>query len=438
MLYSRPFAPALWAFIVAPRPDMEGIMKAEIIAVGTELLMGETQDTNSSWIAQRLPEFGLELEFVTIVGDDISRLTNTLTQAWGRSSVIVVMGGLGPTLDDLTRDGIANMLGEEIATDPELKDWLEESFSRRNINPMPQQNLRQAGIIPSAQSIRNAMGTAPSWWIDKDEKLLITLPGPPRELTNMWTTEIAPRLKQRLPGQKIMSRMFKTIGLSEAAVDEAVRNVYELEGMDFGVYAKQDGIYLRAIAKADTETRALETLLRAEQMIRTALGPYIWGTDEDYPPSRVGELLAKKTLSLAVLESCTGGMIGAAITEIPGASSYFAGGVITYTNKGKIEAGVPAEVVQEFGAVSEQTARAMAEAARSTFGADCGIGVTGVAGPGDQDGIRAGTVFIGVAVPNSVTVTRHEFPSRRPLVRSRAVTAALLQLVQSLEMLEPA
>ena len=142
-------------------------MKAEIIAVGTELLMGETQDTNSSWIGQRLPEFGLELEFVTIVGDDIARLTDTLRRAWGRSEIVIVMGGLGPTLDDLTRDGIAGMLGEEITTDPELKVWLEENFSRRNIQPMPQQNLRQAGIIPSARAIRNAMGTAPSWWIDK-------------------------------------------------------------------------------------------------------------------------------------------------------------------------------------------------------------------------------------------------------------------------------
>ena len=145
-------------------------MNTEIIAVGTELLMGETQDTNSSWLGQRLPEFGLELKFVTIVGDDLTRLTETLDRAWRRSDVVIAMGGLGPTLDDMTRDGIANMLGEQITTDPELKAWLEDNFARRNVNPMPRQNLRQAGIIPSAVAIRNAMGTAPSWWIDNGQQ----------------------------------------------------------------------------------------------------------------------------------------------------------------------------------------------------------------------------------------------------------------------------
>ncbi len=408
-------------------------MKAEIIAVGTELLMGETQDTNSSWIGQRLPEFGLELQFVTIVGDDLTRLTETLDRAWRRSDVVIAMGGLGPTLDDLTRDGIANMLGEQITTDPELKRWLEENFARRGAQPMPRQNLRQAGIIPSARAIRNAMGTAPSWWIDSGDKILVTLPGPPRELTNMWSTEIAPRLKERLPGLKIMSRTFKTIGLSEAAVDEAVRDVYDLDGMDFGVYAKADGIYLRAIAKAETEVEALNTLLRAETMVRDALAGYIWGVDEDYPPVRAGELLREKKLTLAVMESCTGGMVGAAITEIPGSSDYFVGGAITYSNESKVSAGVSADVLREHGPVSSETARAMAEAACRSFGADCAISVTGVAGPGDQDGVKAGTVFIGVATPGGVEIVRHEFPSRRPLVRNRAVTAALLQLVQSLQ-----
>ena len=167
-------------------------MKAEIIAVGTELLMGETQDTNSSWIGSRLPEIGLEPEWVTIVGDDLARLTDIVTRAWQRSDVVLTIGGLGPTLDDLTRDGIAQMLHEEITVDPGLKAWLEESFAQRNMTPMPQQNLRQAGIIPSASSIHNSMGTAPSWWIERDGKILATMPGPPREMMNMWETEIAP------------------------------------------------------------------------------------------------------------------------------------------------------------------------------------------------------------------------------------------------------
>ena len=407
-------------------------MKAEIIAIGTELLMGETQDTNSSWLGSRLPEFGLELEWVTIVGDDLTRLTDTVDRAWRRSDVIIAMGGLGPTLDDLTRDAIAKMLGERITMDPELKQWLEDNFSRRNMQPMPKQNLRQAGIIPSAVAIRNAMGTAPSWWIERDGKILVTLPGPPRELMNMWTTEIAPRMRERLPGQAIIARTFKTIGLSEAAVDEMVGAVYDIVGMELGVYAKPDGIYVRAIAKAATENEALATLLMAESQVREALGAYIWGTDEEYPPERAGELLRQKGLKLAVLESCTGGLLGGAITEIPGSSDYFVGGAITYSPEMKVQAGVPKAVIDEHGVVSEQTARAMAEAACATYRADCGIGVTGVAGPGDQGEIKVGTVFIAVATPKGVTVQQHSFPSRRPLIRNRAVTAALLHLVQSL------
>ena len=407
-------------------------MKAEIIAVGTELLMGETQDTNSSWIGSRLPEVGLELHWVTIVGDNIDELTDILARAWERSDVVLTMGGLGPTMDDLTRDGIAGMLGETITTDPGLKVWLEDSFARRNMNPMPQQNLRQAGIIPSASSIHNSLGTAPSWWIERNGKILATMPGPPRELTNMWSTEIAPRLKERIPGNVIMSRMFKTIGLSEAAVDEMVGELYQMPGMDFGVYAKPDGIYVRAIAKAQTEAEVLSTLQAAETKIRAALDEYIWGTDEDLPAVVVGQLLRERGYKLAVLESCTGGMLGGAITDIEGSSDYFVGGAITYSLGLKVQAGVPAATIDDFGVVSEETAIAMAKAARRTYGTECGIGVTGVAGPDDQGDIKAGTVFIGVAHPGGASVTEHRFPSRRPLVRNRAVTAALLQLASAL------
>ncbi len=407
-------------------------MKAEIIAVGTELLMGETQDTNSSWIGSRLPEVGLELHWVTIVGDNIDELTDILARAWERSDVVLTMGGLGPTMDDLTRDGIAGMLKETITTDPGLKAWLEDSFARRNMNPMPQQNLRQAGIIPSASSIHNSLGTAPSWWIERDGKILATMPGPPRELTNMWSTEIAPRLKERIPGNVIMSRMFKTIGLSEAAVDEMVRELYQMPGMDFGVYAKPEGIYVRAIAKAQTEAEVLSTLQAAETKIRAALDEYIWGTDEDLPAVVVGQLLRERGYKLAILESCTGGMLGGAITDIEGSSDYFVGGAITYSSGLKVQAGVPAATIDDFGVVSEETAIAMAEAARRTYGTECGISVTGVAGPDDQGDIKAGTVFIGVSHPGGTSVTEHRFPSRRPLVRNRAVTAALLQLASAL------
>ena len=407
-------------------------MKAEIIAVGAELLMGETQDTNSSWIGSRLPELGLQLQWVTIVGDDVGMLVDIIGRAWERSDVVLTIGGLGPTKDDVTRDGIAGVLGEEMTVDPGLAEWLESSFARRNIRPMPQQNLRQASIIPSAKAIHNSLGTAPSWWIDRDDKIIATLPGPPREMMNMWTTEIAPRLKERIPGDVIRSRTFKTIGLSEAAVDELVGAAYEMPGMDLGVYAKPDGIYVRAIARSATEAEAQRTLTDAEDYIRGALADYIWGTDEEFPPELIAGALLRGGHKLAVMESCTGGMLGAAITDIPGSSAYFVGGAITYTDDLKIKAGVPPETIRAYGAVSEETARAMASAACAAYGADCGIGVTGVAGPDDVDGVKAGTVYIAVAHPGGVDAQLHQFPSRRPLVRARAVTAALLQLLRAL------
>ena len=316
-------------------------MKAEIIAVGAELLMGETQDTNSSWIGSRLPEMGLELQWVTIVGDDVGMLVDIIGRAWERSDVVLTIGGLGPTKDDVTRDGIAGVLGEEMTVDPGLAAWLESSFARRNIRPMPQQNLRQASIVPSAKAIHNSLGTAPSWWIERDDRIIATLPGPPREMMNMWTTEIAPRLKERIPGDVIRSRTFKTIGLSEAAVDELVGAAYEMPGMDLGVYAKPDGIYVRAIARSATEAEAQRTLTDAEDHIRGALADYIWGTDEEFPPELAAGALLRGGHKLAVMESCTGGMLGAAITDIPGSSAYFVGGAITYTDDLKIKAGVP-------------------------------------------------------------------------------------------------
>ena len=201
-------------------------MRAEIIAVGTELLTGETADTNSSWLASQMPAVGLEVQWITIAGDDPNRLTDIISRAWARSDYVFTMGGLGPTLDDITRDCIAAVLGQELRTSSDLVEWLESNFRRRGM-PMPAQNLRQAGIIDSAIPVLNPRGTAPGWWVDSNDKVLVTMPGPPGEMMHMWSNEIAPRLKQRIVGSVILSRTFKTIGLGEAAVDEMVKHVYD-------------------------------------------------------------------------------------------------------------------------------------------------------------------------------------------------------------------
>ena len=408
-------------------------MKAEIIAVGTELLMGETADTNSAWLAQRLPLVGLELRWITVVGDDLDRLTDLLDRAWRRSDCVLTMGGLGPTEDDLTRNAIAKMLGEPLTADPELVRWLEERYRRRG-TPMPINNLRQATVIPSATPVINSVGSAPGWWVEREGKVLVTMPGPPNELMEMWNATWQPRLQARAAGSVIRTRTFKTIGLSESAVDEMVKHLYATEGVDLGCYAKSDGIYLRAIAKAADEATALATLEGLDREMREVLGAYLWGMDDDTPQQRAGQLLREHGYALAVLESCTGGLLAGAITDVSGSSAYFKGGTVTYTSETKITAGVDPKVLEQHGAISGECAAAMALAACRGYAAECGIGVTGVAGPDDQEGKQPGLVYIATAVPGTdVTVTEHRFPGRRPLVRGRAVTMALLQLCQALQ-----
>ena len=413
-------------------------MKAEVIAVGTELLMGETADTNSGWLAQRLLELGLELHAITVIGDDLDRLTDALERAWRRSDYVFTIGGLGPTEDDMTRDAVARMLGETMTTDPELVRWLEARFRRRGTAPMPLHNLRQAAIIPSAEGLPNPVGTAPGWWVEKDGTVLATMPGPPGEMMEMWNDQLTPRLQARVIGSIIRTRTFKTIGLSEAAVDEMVSHLYATDGLDLGCYGKSDGIYLRAIAKATTEAAALTVLDGLERDVRQALGPHLWGLDEETPQQRAGQLLRERSYTLAVLESCTGGLVAGAITEVPGSSAYFKGGTVTYADDRKVAAGVDPKVIEEHGAVSHECAAAMAEAARRTHGTDCGIGVTGVAGPDDLEGNPPGLVYIGVSHPGGTTTSEYRFPARRALVRGRAVASALLALCQELQRAEPA
>ena len=408
-------------------------MEAEIIAVGTELLMGETADTNSGWLAQRMPQAGLELRWITVVGDDLGRLVEALEQAWRRSDYIFTIGGLGPTEDDLTRDAIAKMLGEPLGHDPELLQAFEERFRRRGNTPIAQSNLRMAMTIPSASLIQNPVGTAPGWWVERNGRVLITIPGPPNELMGMWNSHLIGYLQAKVVGNIIRTRTFKTVGSNESAVDSRVKHLYGTEGVDLGCYAKSDGIYLRAIAQAHDEATALAALDRVEQGVREALGPQMWGIDDETPAQRMGQLLTERGYSVAVVESCTGGLVAGAITEVPGSSAYFVGGTVAYVNEQKVASGVAREVIEQYGAVSSECAAAMAETACRTYRVDCGIGVTGVAGPGELEGKAPGQVFIGVALPGGeVSVSEHRFPARRQLVRGQAVSVALLNLCQAL------
>ena len=403
-------------------------MQGEILAFGTELLMGEIVDTNSAYMARRLPALGVETRFISLVGDKMKYLVEALQRGLQRSDIIFTTGGLGPTEDDLTREAIAEVLGEKMEIDPDLLEELERFFrGRGGRGTMPEGNRKQATRIPSVQILPNPRGTAPGWWAEKSGRIIVAMPGVPPELEHMWEFEVTPRLKERSRGVVILSRTLKTFGLSESAAGDQVRHLFGQENPYLGIYARQDGIHLRIIAQGETDSAAQRLLEPVEEEIRDALGPAIWGVDNETMEERLGALLREQGLTLAVMESCTGGLLASSITDVPGSSDYFRGGIVTYLNEVKASYGVDAQLIQEHGVVSAPVVEAMAQAARTDLRADIGIGVTGVAGPTPLEGVDPGTVFIGTAWDGGVRSTSSRFPPNRPLVKRRAVTQALLQ-----------
>ena len=406
-------------------------MKAEIISVGTELLLGEITDTNASYLAGQLPLLGIDLYWISQVGDNPARLTEVLERAWNRSDLILTTGGLGPTKDDLTRETIAVMMGEELHTDPVLERNLRELFARRSIVMAPS-NIKQATIIPSAQAIRNERGTAPGWWVEKGGHILMAMPGPPREMHNMWHKEVVPRLQQRDTGAIILSKTIKLFGIPEGTVGEMVSPFLTSANPTLGIYAKGDGIHLRFTAKAKNREQAEEMIACGEAEVKAILGESIWGTDNDTLPGVVGQLMAEKRLSLASMECGTGGLLVNAITDVPDASAYFKGGLVAYSKGALVAYGVEANLVNKHGITSAEVAQAMAESGRRHLRADIGISVTGVVDPVDLKGKLFDTLYIGIDSATGKKIIKRESPGDRIRTRRLTIVAALFELRQAL------
>ncbi len=402
-------------------------MKAEIVSIGTELLLGEITDTNASYLASQLPLLGIDLYWISQVGDNQKRLVEVLKRAWQRSDLILTSGGLGPTEDDLTREAVAEMLGEKLEVNTELEGEITKFFAQRGVK-MPQSNIKQAMLIPSASALNNNQGTAPGWWVEKEGCILIAMPGPPGEMQPMWQTEVLPKLRLRFKKAIIFSRTIKTFGLSEAAVGELVSPLLSSTNPTLAIYAKADGIHLRLTAKVKNQSEAEATISHNEARIKSILAEYIWGVDDDRLEALVGELLIKRGLSLAVMESCSGGLFSSTITDVPGSSAYFRGGIIAYSSKVKIANGVSPKLIADYGAVSPEVAGAMAEAARGRLVADIGVGITGVAGPDELEGKPVGTVCIGIDDGKKKKVVAGRYPGDRARIKRRATTAALFEL----------
>jgi nicotinamide-nucleotide amidase len=402
-------------------------MKAEIIPVGTEILLGNIIDTDSSFLANQLPLLGIDLYFISTVGDNQERLVDTLKQAWKRADLIITTGGLGPTQDDITREAIGELVGEELEVDDNLWQALQDLLSSY-IGEIPQSNIKQATVIPSAQIIPNRMGTAPGWWVEKEDHIIIALPGPPDEMKLMWQEGVLPKLEQRVTGEVILSRIIKTFRLAEAKVDELVANVSQLSNPTLATYIKPDGVYLRITAKAKEKTEAQRLISRSEEQIRSIFSSHIWGVDDDTLDSVIGNLLRAKNLSLATMESCTEGLLCSIIASGRESCTYFNGGLVACCDEAKMACGVDTSIIEPYGKESIQLAKAMAETARRNLKADIGMGVGG----NMNTDKNSGDAFIGLSSDKFDQTFTHRLRGNRSRMKQRAVYAALFDLRRTL------
>ncbi len=407
-------------------------MRAEILSVGTELLLGSIVDTNANFLAQRLPDLGIDLYYVSQIGDNLGRLAEAFRRGLDRSDLVITTGGLGPTEDDLTREAIAKVLGEKMQVQPELERDLRAFFERRG-RTMPERNVKQATTVPSSTYLPNPVGTAPGWWVEKDGKLIVSMPGVPHEMRKMWDEQVVPRLAQRVGAGTIVSRTLKLVGIGESHAEEVVIDLVRSTNPTLATYAKSDGIHLRITAKASSRETAEKLLDAFEPKVRERVDAWFYGYENASFPAVVGDLLRQRGLTLAVAESATGGQLATLITEAPGASDYFLGGEIVYSRAAKEALGVPASVLDEHGTIAEETTRALARAARSHFGASAAIATTGVAGPGHAEGQPEGTLYIAVDLAGKLTSVSTRYSTTRTEFKRRAALEALYLLWRELQ-----
>jgi len=405
-------------------------MHAEIVSIGTELLMGEIVDTNSAFLASELPKLGIELRWVSKVSDNPDHMAEVLGRAWGRSDLTLMTGGLGPTSDDLTRETIAQVLGEEMYVNDDLLRYLKAQFASYGI-PMPENNIKQATLIPSASTVANPIGTAPGWWVERDGKIAVAMPGPPRELKRMWANEVAPRLREKNRSIVMVTKTWKTFGISEGGLNEMLAPLFVSKNPSMGIYARPDGIHLRALATVRTRDEGLALIEPLDVEIRNVTGQALWGVDDETPESLLASKLAANGMSLAAMESHTNGLLASTLAGAPGSSEWLRGGIVALGRSGLSPHGVPENVLRSHGPASAQTAEAMARAARERLHADVGISITPVASDGEGDD-PVQRCAIGFDVRGRASHMELRYPSRLMMLRERTVAQALLGLLKQL------
>ena len=416
---------------------MNVLRTAEILAVGSELLTPFRVDTNSLYLTGQLNELGIDVRNKGVVGDEPADIRTRVLGALERADVVITSGGLGPTGDDLTRETVAAALGLTLAEDATVLAAIRKRFERRGLQ-MPDGNRRQAAVPAGASVLPNPNGTAPGLWIESGGKIVVLLPGPPRELQHIFETDVKPRIAARSSGARVLRRVVKITGRAESIVDEVAQPIYgPLAGaaipIETSILASPGQIELHLSARGEDIAGMERALQDGVDRLAAALAPAVFSTDGRTLDRVVGDALLAKGSRIAVAESCTGGLLGGRLTEVPGSSAWFAGGVIAYDNTVKIrELGVPEDLISAHGAVSEPVARAMAEGVRLRFGTDFGLSVTGIAGPdGGSAEKPVGTVAIALAGPGA-RARVFRFVGDRQMIRQQSVLAALEIVRQSL------
>ncbi len=405
-------------------------MRVELVAVGTELLLGEIVNGNAAWLGARLAEAGIDVTHSVVVGDNVERIAAVLTTACTRADAVVVTGGIGPTQDDLTREAIAAAAGVALVRDAGLEAALRRRFTelRRDV---PEMNYRQADLPAGAASIRNVTGSAPGVRAEVGGRVIYALPGVPHEMEAMFSESVLPHLLTRAGHPAvIVNRVLHTAGMWESAVAAAVEPLVERlqsRGNPTIAFLASGGqTRVRITAKAASPDEARVVLAPVEAEVRAALGSAVYGVDGDTLDAVLLQLLRERGETVSVAESLTGGLLGATLTQTPGASDVFRGGVIAYASDLKDSLlGVPADLLESEGAVSARVATAMATGVRERLATTYGLALTGVAGPAEQDGQAVGTVHVGLAAPGGVTVRSLRMPADRPRIRVFATVAAM-------------
>jgi nicotinamide-nucleotide amidase len=411
------------------------MIRAEVIAIGSELLTPTRLDTNSLFITEQLNYLGVELVEKHIVADERNRLTNAIRESLNRVEILILWGGLGPTEDDVTREAAAAALGRELVFSPEQEAILTHRFQQLN-RKMAENNRRQTFLIDGAEALPNANGTAPGQFFKTERGALVLLPGPPRELKPLFIEHVIPRMKAMLPPQVIKVRSFRITGMGESDLDTLIAPVYtKYTNPTTTVLSAIGDLSVTLFAYCQTEAEADALLKEAGDPIASLVGDRVYSVNGDPLESVIGDLLRGRHATVATAESCTGGLIAARLTEQPGSSDFFLGSFITYTDEQKRRLlGIPAVLLEQYTAVSEPVVKAMAEAALEKTGADYALSVTGYAGPaGGTADNPVGTVFIGLATPSGTKVSRMRWGSDRTRVRALATQTALDMLRRELQ-----